>query len=289
MDNMPNLFDTPFKPMTADDEGIIIDIAPLLVFEKGIVLDSKNQSKSKYYANDDVYNSNDEEEDLKRYQEELKLKEEQARRKREAQLIKSKMKEDAAPRRANEIALKKQNKEITENYLSLGGSEKDLSYCSKCGIRKIRNEENFYKLSSKSPEYKRGWRFETTCINCKTESQEYKHEKYLEYKAVEFNKFTCDCGECFMISKNTAKAKEQITKHSQSRHHKMFEMIKSDDIKYEIFNIGQLRAINKYNHKEDGSYIISNIPNKKKDQIIKEFMEYNGAIEIPENILSIQK
>ena len=33
---MPSLFDTPFKPMTADDDGFAIDIAPLLVFEKGI-------------------------------------------------------------------------------------------------------------------------------------------------------------------------------------------------------------------------------------------------------------
>ena len=90
-----------------------------------------------------------------------------------------------------------------------------------------------------------------------------------------------------MVSKNTTKAKEQITKHSQSRHHKMIEMVKSDHIKHELFNIGQLRAINKKNLKEDGSYIISNIPNKKKDQIV--LTEYEGIIEIPDNILSIQK
>ena len=92
-----------------------------------------------------------------------------------------------------------------------------------------------------------------------------------------------------MLSFDTIKAKEQLTKHSQSRHHKMFEMVKCENIKYELFNIGQLRAINKNNMKEDGSYIISNIPNKKKDQIVKELTEYDGFIEISDNILSIQK
>jgi len=280
---MPCLFDKPFKPMTSEDEPIKIDTAPLLVFEKGIVI-----------SKDDVYNSSDEEEDLKRYQEELKLKEEQARRKREANLIKSKMKEEEAPRRAKEIELNNINREITKNYLSLGGNEKDLSYCEKCKVRKIRNEDNFNRLSPSTAEYKRGWRFETTCINCKIEMQEYRREKYLEYR-LEFNKYNCDCGETFMISKDTTKAKEQLTKHSQSRHHKIFIMVskaQSDEeieIKYELFNIGQLRTINKYNKKEDGSYIVSNIPNKKKEQIVKEFMEYDGTIEIPDNILSIHK
>jgi hypothetical protein len=283
--NMPSLFDTPFKPMTADDDGFNVDLAPLLVFDKAIVL-GKN---SKFYVDEDVVDSSDEDESLKRDQEYFKAKDEQARNKRISKINKDKLKEDTSPRRAEELRLKKLNKEITDNYLSLGGSEKDLQFCKKCQVKKIKNEENFDKLSTNTAEYKRGYRFECTCIDCKTESQEYKHDKYLEYRALEFNKFTCDCGECFMISKNSTRAKEQITKHSQSRHHKMFEMVKSDNIKYELFNIGQLRAINKNNLKEDGSYIISNIPNKKKDQIVKELTEYEGIIEIPDNILSIQK
>ena len=144
---------------------------------------------------------------------------------------------------------------------------------NKCDIFKLKNEENFDKFFQTTPEYKRGWRFQFTCIDCKNELQEYKHDKYLEYKALEFNKFTCDCGECFMISKTSHKAKEQLTKHSQTRHHKMFEMIKSNDIKYELFNIGQLRAINKHNLKPDGSYIVKNICDKKKDIFVKTLIE----------------
>ena len=282
---MPGLFDTPFKPMTADDDGFTVDLAPLLVFEKGIVLGKKD----KYYVDEDIVDSSDEDEILKRDQEYYKTKEEQARRKREAQLIKSKLKEDTAPRRAEEIRLKKLNKEITDDYVSSGGNESDLVYCGKCKIKKVKNEDNFYKFSKDSIEYKRGLRFETICICCKTESQEYKHEKYTEYKNLEFNKFTCDCGECFMISKNTAKAKEQLAKHSQTRHHKMYEMIKSNNIKFELFNIGQLRAINKHNVKPDGNYIVKNICDKKKDVIVKSFIKYDGNIEIPDDILSISK
>ena len=282
---MPSLFDTPFKPMTADDDGFTVDIAPVLVFDKAVVL-GKN---SKFYVDEDVVDSSDQDEILKRDQEYYKAKDEQARIKRIFKINKDKLKEDTAVRRAEQIRLDKLNKETVDNYVSMGGSEKDFQICKKCQVKKLKNEENFDKLSAKTAEYKRGWRFEFTCIDCKTESQEYKHDKYLEYRALEFNKFTCDCGECFMVSKNTTKAKEQLTKHSQSRHHKMFEMVKSDNIKYELFNIGQLRAINKNNLKEDGSYIISNIPNKKKDQIVKELTEYEGIIEIPDNILSIQK
>jgi hypothetical protein len=282
---MPCLFDTPFKPMTADDDGFDVEIAPLLVFDKAVVLGKE----SKFYINEDVVDSSDEDEILKRDQEYFKTKEEQARIKRVSKINKDKLKEDTAVRRSEEIKLNKLNKETTDNYLSLGGSEKELQYCKTCGIRKIKNEENFNKLSKSNVEYKRGWRYELICIDCKTRSQEYKHEKYIEYRQLEFNKFTCDCGECFMVSKNTIKAKEQLTKHSQSRHHKMFEMLKSENIKYELFNIGQLRAINKNNVKEDGSYIISNIPNKKKDQIIKELTEYEGTIQIPDGILNISK
>ena len=43
---MPSLFDTPFKPMTADDDGFNVDLAPVLVFDRAIVL-GKN---SKFYV-----------------------------------------------------------------------------------------------------------------------------------------------------------------------------------------------------------------------------------------------
>jgi hypothetical protein len=92
-----------------------------------------------------------------------------------------------------------------------------------------------------------------------------------------------------MISKTAHKAKKQLTKHSQSRHHKMFEMIKNNDIKFELFNIGQLRYINKLNIKEDGNYIVKNITDKKKEIIVQTFKDYEGDIIIPDEILTISK
>ena len=84
---MPSLFDTPFKPMTADDDGFAIDVAPLLVFEKGIVIGKKD----KFYVDEDIVDSSDEDEILKRDQEYYKTKEEQARIKRVSKINKDKL------------------------------------------------------------------------------------------------------------------------------------------------------------------------------------------------------
>ena len=83
---MPSLFDTPFKPMTADDDGFTVDIAPVLVFDKAVVL-GKN---SKFYVDEDVVDSSDEDEILKRDQEYYKAKAEQARNKRISKINKDK-------------------------------------------------------------------------------------------------------------------------------------------------------------------------------------------------------
>ncbi len=62
----------------------------------------------------------------------------------------------------------------------------------------------------------------------------------------------------------------------------MFEMVKSDNIKIELFNIGQLRA-------EDGNYIVKYIYDQMNDVIVQTLNEYEGEILIPYDILNISK
>ena len=82
--------------------------------------------------------------------------------------------------------------------------------------------------------------------------------------------------------KNTDWSKKQIGKVAKDEDFVVNKEKRITDFK--IFTITQLRKIIVYNKKDDGSYYVSNYPNKKKDEIIRLLTEYKDKIKIPDDL-----
>ena len=97
----------------------------------------------------------------------------------------------------------------------------------------------------------------------------------------------CECGKKLQAPK-FSKSNEAIAfweRHYATLHHKRYEALKEKRITdFKIFTITQLRKIIVYNKKDDGSYYVSNYPNKKKDEIIRLLTEYKDKIKIPDDL-----
>lgn len=277
------IFSTPFKPLKVN-ESLIINT---LCFNKS--------SKPKPVTKIPIEEKLSHDEILKIESQKIKEKEEEKSKKRNYIINRDKKKEDDAIRRAEDIKLYKLNKEFDKEHIK-SGSNKKTGLCGKCKVKMYIDETNFNRLSKDSIEYKRGLIFETICISCSDASKSYYKDNYKYKKDNYYKDFNCPCGKKYTrnIDKNITLEKDR---HELSRMHILYKTVNdynnhlTTSIDFNLFTIGQLRAINTYkpNVKEDLSYIVTNMTIKKKEVIIKELESYDKPIYIPDNILTVHK
>jgi hypothetical protein len=176
---------------------------------------------------------------------------------------------------------KKENNERVEEFKKKGYD--DFKYCVKCDYQYPKTEDYWhYRTPAMIAKYP-SFPFKNICAECvEKKRKEYRTNIEENYKIKE-----CECGKKLQAPK-FSKSNEAIAfweRHYATLHHKRYEALKEKRITdFKIFTIAQLRKIIVYNKKDDGSYYVSNYPNKKKDEIIRLLTEYKDKIKIPDDL-----
>lgn len=186
---------------------------------------------------------------------------------------------------------KNERKALVQQYIADGYDEKIIKLCKECQLRKPKHPL-FFPLNTNQKQIEQGWIYGSVCLDCVESFEDKKIQKELDRKSKCFA-YTCKCGIELTISETTRLHSEAYYKHTQTKHHKQYEIIMDNKtnndipIDFSLFSIAQLRYIIKSNKTDTGKCLASYYGSMNKKDIVKLLDENRDYINVSLDVLKI--